>query len=325
MRSTARFGSAVGRHRFLTGCIAASAVVVALATTLGGVAAASVSQPRHTTHHAPRATGTVVDEVTGTFGPMLVIGSGSGKGTALYVITSDYGTHFGCTATVVTVLGQKDQCTGPASDSNAEWPALLTAAAPVAGPGVTAKLLGEVNRAGIGEQVTYAGHPLYGFDSIPGVLTGEGWDEATLPPWHGVWNLVSPSGNFLPPAETLATTKTWKGTTVLAAVMTVGGGSIAFPLYNLSGATSCPGSCIETWIPLLTGGTPGLLDGLSPKLVGSVKLSNGTYQVTFSGKPVYLYGNEAISLATGFPEPEGNGNGVAAPAPVKGTFELAAP
>ena len=105
------------------------------------------------------------------------------------------------------MLGQPNQCTGPASDTHAEWPALLTAAAPVAGPGVNSKLLGEVNRAGIGEQVTYGGHPLYGFDSIPGILSGEGWDEATLPPWHGLWNLVSPSGNFQAPAETLTTTK----------------------------------------------------------------------------------------------------------------------
>lgn len=326
MKSTAqRISSSSQQRLFRRGAVAGVLAIALGATTLGGVAAAAGASQRVDGHHVATS-GTVIDETTGAFGPMLVIGgSGPGAGTALYAITSDYGTHFGCTTAVVTVLGKPDQCTGPPSDSNAEWPALTTAAAPVAGPGVNAKLLGEVNRAGIGEQVTYNGHPLYGFDSIPGIVTGEGWDEATLPPWHGLWYLVSPSGNFQAPAETLTTTKTVKGSTVLAAVMTAGGGSIAFPLYNLSGATTCGGSCIETWPPLLTTGTPGLLNGLPQKSLGSVKLSNGTYQVTFNGKPLYLYSSEAVSFVKGFPVPNGNGNGVAAPAPVKGKFELAAP
>jgi predicted lipoprotein with Yx(FWY)xxD motif len=293
--------------------------------TSAAVGVAGASAPQRQANHHLAATGTVVDEVSGTFGPMLVIGSGSAKGLAVYAITSDYGTHFGCTAAVVSVLGKPTQCTGPSNDVNAEWPALLTAGAPVAGPGVNAKALGEVNRAGIGEQVTYNGHPLYQFDSIPGIPTGEGWDEATLPPWHGLWYLVSPAGYFEAPAETLTATRTTKGTPALAAVMTAGGGQVAFPLYTLSGASSCGGSCIETWPPLLTTGVPGLLNGIPAKSVGSVKLANGTSQVTFNGKPLYLYGNEAIGFVNGFPLAEGNGNGVAAPAPVKGTFELAAP
>jgi len=43
-----------------------------------------------------------------------------------------------------------------------------TSGAPVAGAGVSAKLLGTVKRPGIGEQVTYNGHPLYLFDNGPG-------------------------------------------------------------------------------------------------------------------------------------------------------------
>ncbi len=324
MKRTAQLGSGTSRRRAIKIGMLAGALAVALgASALGGVAAASV-RAQHRGDHA-KSSGTVITEATGTYGPMLVIGSGSSEGLAAYAISSDYGSHFGCTTAVVTVIGKKMQCTGPESDSSAEWPAITTKGAPVAGPGIDAKKLGEVNRKGIGEQVTYDGHPLYGFDSIPGVLTGEAWDEATLPPWHGVWYLVSPSGTFQAPAETLTTTKTAKGKTVLAAVMTTGGGSVAYPLYTLKGASSCGGACIERWTPLLTTGEPGLLNGLSRSRVGSVRLANGTRQVTYGGKPLYLYGYEAISFSTGFPVPEGNGNGLAAPKPAKGTFEIVTP
>jgi hypothetical protein len=54
---------------------------------------------------------------------------------------------------------------------------------------VSQRLLGRVKRS-FGEQVTYAGHPLYLFDTMAGAVTGEGWDEPGLPPWHGVWSLM---------------------------------------------------------------------------------------------------------------------------------------
>jgi len=44
---------------------------------------------------------------------------------------------------------------------------MFTKGKPVAGRGVKASLLGEVFRKGVGEQVTYAGHPLYLFDPAP--------------------------------------------------------------------------------------------------------------------------------------------------------------
>jgi hypothetical protein len=46
-------------------------------------------------------------------------------------------------------------------------------------------------------------------------VTGEGWDEPGLPPWHGVWSLIAPSGLALPWDGTL-TTMTIGGKTVLA-------------------------------------------------------------------------------------------------------------
>lgn len=71
------------------------------------------------------------------------------------------------------------------------WPPLLTRDRPIAGPGLKAKLLGVIKRKNGTRQVTYAGHPLYGYvgDSRPGQTTGEG---STL--FGAGWDAVAPSG-----------------------------------------------------------------------------------------------------------------------------------
>jgi hypothetical protein len=154
---------------------------------------------------APAAKGSVVAMLDGPYGPMLIAGSGPSAGTALYAITSDTATSFGCTATKQDVVGMPYVCTGPSNDKNAEWPAFTTTGTPVAGPGASQSMLGEVSRPGIGEQVTYNGHPLYLFDSVPGLPGGAAWDEATIPADHGVWWLLSPGGAFVGSEGTLTT------------------------------------------------------------------------------------------------------------------------
>ena len=61
--------------------------------------------------------GSTVDVLAGPFGPMLVAGSGPSSGTALYVITSDHGSTFGCTTTKQSVGGQPYVCTGPSTST----------------------------------------------------------------------------------------------------------------------------------------------------------------------------------------------------------------
>jgi predicted lipoprotein with Yx(FWY)xxD motif len=50
------------------------------------------------------------------------------------------------------------------------WPAVTTAGAPIAGPGVRASLIGTITIKGGARQLTYAGHPLYTYvtDTRPG-------------------------------------------------------------------------------------------------------------------------------------------------------------
>lgn len=66
----------------------------------------------------------------------------------------------------------KSNCAGGCASA---WPPVLTNAVPKAGRGVTQSKLGRIAR-GKSHQVTYAGHPLYGFvsDTKPGQTTGQG-------------------------------------------------------------------------------------------------------------------------------------------------------
>jgi len=267
------------------------------------------------------ATGSVVSVLNGPFGPMLVAGSGQSAGTALYAITSDHGTTFGCTTTKQNIQGMPYICAGPAtSTSKAEWPAYTTTAAPVAGTGVNKSMLGEVDRSGIGEQVTYDGHPLYLFDSVPGIPTGENWDEPSIPADHGEWWLVAPNGNMIGSEGVLASVKVGSQT-VLAAQLIDAGGVVDIPVYAYSGGTSCTGQCAVDFPPLYAQGLPGLTAGLSQK-GGLVTRADGSIQRTWAGKALYVYSDEGIVPSATGVSVKGNGSGVKVSG---GTFSLVTP
>ena len=256
---------------------------------------------------ATAAKGSVVAVLDGPFGPMLIAGSGQSAGTALYAITSDTATSFGCSTTKQSVQGMPYVCTGP-SGGHAEWPAFTTTGTPVAGPGVSQSMLGEVSRAGIGEQVTYNGHPLYLFDSVPGLPGGEAWDEPSIPADHGVWWLLSPSGVFVGSEGTL-TTVTINGKKELAADTIDGGGVLTVPVYSFSKGTACTGACAADFSPLYAQGSPGLAAGL-PTKAGLAMRADGTDQRTWGGKALYLYSNEGFAIGPSGVAAKGNGNGV---------------
>lgn len=302
-----------------------------IAVLAGGLAAlagsaASAGAAGAATTAAAGSGGTVIAAVKGAFGPMLVVGSGPYKGFTLYFISSDNAPgHYGCGIKVKAILGSHFSCTGPSNDKSAEWPAITTTGAPVAGPGVQAKLLGSVQRKGVGDQVTYAGHPLYLFETSPGMITGEGWDEPGLPPWHGVWWLMSPAGTAQPWAGMLTTT-TIKHRQVLGELMQTGAGWVVFPAYTYSkdsgSSSACTNACARAWPPVLTSGTPGLSSNLDSADLGTITRGNGTTQVTWGGHPLYFFSNEGLAqTATGIAA-TGSGNGVTR---ADGTFRLVSP
>lgn len=261
---------------------------------------------------AAASTGTVIAATPGPFGTMLVVGSGKFAGYTVYYLTSDTTTSSTCTAKLYKLVFGSVACTGP-EKGNSEWPAVTTTGAPVAGPGVSASMLGTVDKPGVGDQVTYAGHPLYLFDSGPGQITGEGWDEPTLPPWHGVWYAMQPSGAPVAWPQML-TTVVIGHQRVLAALMLTGAGWEPFPVYSFNAdgahASACTGACAIAWPPLITSGRPGVDGTLSAAKTWAILRPDGDRQATYGGHPLYLFGYEKIALtSTGFAA-VGNGNGV---------------
>jgi predicted lipoprotein with Yx(FWY)xxD motif len=84
----------------------------------------------------------------------------------------------------------KDKC-ATTSGCTQVWPVASTHGKPSAGAGVKASMLGTVKLAGGGQQVTYAGHPLYTYsqDSGPGQT-----DYVGARQFGGVWHAVNASG-----------------------------------------------------------------------------------------------------------------------------------
>jgi predicted lipoprotein with Yx(FWY)xxD motif len=87
--------------------------------------------------------------------------------------------------------GTKSACSGGCA---AAWPPLRASGKPTAGSGVRASLLGTTPRSDGQPEVTYNGHPLYGFqgDSKPGDTNGQGSTGFGAP-----WYVVSASGKAI--------------------------------------------------------------------------------------------------------------------------------
>ena len=312
-------------RRPVAGSAAAGALVlglVALALGLSSPVRADSNICNEKVTSAPTDAATVSVASSGQFGNVLVVGSGDFDGCSLYLLTSDQlhaltGSHFACS----NGLNAK----GSPCDT-VLWPALLTNGAPIAGPGVNRKLLGTVTRTdlpGLGavQQVTYAGMPLYRFnkDEESGETEGANvFDPLTSP--TGIWYLVEPTrGNPAPGAaqmqlETAPIAGTGQAETVLAATMdqdftpflpTNGG---IFPAYTSTprhgsedaarsaGADPtgpCDDLCAQYWPPVLTSGKPQAGTGVDQRALGTIKRPDGTQQVTYNGRPLYLFADDA--------------------------------
>jgi predicted lipoprotein with Yx(FWY)xxD motif len=118
--------------------------------------------------------------------------AGAEAATRLSVRSTEYGKAlFGPTGKVLYVFGadrgSKSHCYGVCA---AAWPPLLTTAAPLAGPGVQAKLVGMTKRKDGRLQVTYNSHPLYYYsaDKVGKVMC----QHANM--HGGLWLIIKPNG-----------------------------------------------------------------------------------------------------------------------------------
>lgn len=303
-------------HRFrwpLTAATAALALGLAAgALQFSSTAKADSSSCADPVTTAPTGPATVSTDTKAPFGKVLVIGSGEYDDCSLYLLTSDQlhtltGSHYACTDTQ-NAIGQP--C------DTVLWPALLTKGAPIAGPGVKQNLLGTVTRTdlpGLGavQQVTYAGQPLYRFfldessDEIEGANL---FDPVTSP--AGIWYLVEPSrgnpavGTAQVQLETAPVNGTGSNATVLAATMNEDFSlfpNASFPVYTPSpghghgkGSGRCQALCAQYWPPVLTDGKPQAGTGVDQHALGTKKGPDGTQQVTYKGRPLYLFADDAF-------------------------------
>jgi predicted lipoprotein with Yx(FWY)xxD motif len=307
------------------------ALVVAAAMVVGvGTVAVDTASGATTT-----ATGTVVSVGQSPYGSILTVGSGQFAGYSVYLFSRDAPGHIACQTTVVAAVNVS--CTGSETDKTADWPAVETSGAPIAGAGVKRGLLGTVYRKDLhASQVTYAGHPLYLFDMGPQQFAGANFVESVLPfpPWRGIWYLVSPSTGRPATGQATVTPQTLVGgQSVVSAVMFPGVGATPFTTYVYSKDTphhsACTGACALVWPPVLTVGRPQVAGGLSESLVGQITRADGTHQVTYHGQPLYFYSKEIPRVdAKGNPlnpATTGNGNGLRGPGESGGTFHLRPP
>ncbi|MEJ2667617.1 MAG: c-type cytochrome [Deinococcales bacterium] len=58
---------------------------------------------------------------------------------------------------------------------------------------------------------------------------------------------------------------------------------------DAQGASTCTGDCATNWPPLIVKGTPVAGKGVDASLLGTVKRSDGSLQVTYNGWPLYTY------------------------------------
>jgi predicted lipoprotein with Yx(FWY)xxD motif len=70
-----------------------------------------------------------------------------------------------------------------------------------------------------------------------------------------------------------------------------------------SGTSACTGDCATEWPPLLTEGDPSAGEGVDMSLLGTITRDDGTTQVTYNGRPLYLFHEDMAAGDT-------NGQGV---------------
>jgi predicted lipoprotein with Yx(FWY)xxD motif len=158
------------------GLLAALAVVPLVALVVAGCGNDN-NGSTSTAKAANRTSGTVNVANTG-LGKVLV----DSQGRTLYLFEKDSGTKSACSGACATA-----------------WPPLRSSGKPTVGTGATASSLGTTPRSDGDPQVTYNGHPLYGYqgDSNAGDTNGQG-----ITAFGGAWYVLSPSGDAITTAST---------------------------------------------------------------------------------------------------------------------------
>jgi predicted lipoprotein with Yx(FWY)xxD motif len=240
--------------------LATAAVLAAALAGMAGVAAFAQSEPDDL----------VVSTVSDELGTYLV----DPDGRTLYFFTRD-------------VTPGVSLCNGPCAEN---WPPLLVQEnqAVVAGEGVTG-VLGIVPRADGSLMATYDGRPLYHWkdDAAAGDVLGQGVG--------GVWFVAMADGSTPsnPPALTLEL-----ATSELGSYLT---GRDGLTLYFFArdvtpGVSTCYDDCATAW-PAATvpAGNQVAAGAGVAGVVGVVPRTDGTFQATYDGRPLYYWKDDAAA------------------------------
>lgn len=163
------------------------------------------------------------------------------------------------------------------------WPPLLTDVQPQANTGVRQSLLGTTTRNDGTLQVTYNGMPVYYWfrDNAAGQWNGQSVGK--------VWWMVTPNGarlaRSLPQYTTLAAGSTPYGPILVGK----NGRTVYMFTRDTDGQSACYDRCAQVWPPVLTDIPVITGNGADTKLIGTVKRTDGTTQVTYNGMPLYYY------------------------------------
>jgi predicted lipoprotein with Yx(FWY)xxD motif len=201
------------------------------------------------------------------------------------------------------------------------WPPLLTDGAPVAGRGVDAAKLGTTTRKDGATQVTYNGMPLYYWfqDKKAGDVRGQNVGT--------VWFVVAPDGSVNKQiAARVAVAKSPLGDILV--------GPTGLTLYMFNNDTrntsNCYEQCAVNWPPLLTDVAPIADTGVTRRLLGTTKRTDGKLQVTYNGMPLYYWKNDKAagdvlgqSVGQVWWVVAPNGKAVNKPAPVAAAVSIA--
>lgn len=295
----------ISRLRRPAVALAATALVSAglgTAAQSGSTASADPPSCADSVTATPSGPATVSSTST-SYGRVLVQGAGAYAGCTLYQLSSDRlrsltGADFACSDSDNPLHASCDAIL---------WPALLTDGAPIAGPGVNPALLGTVSRDDVlsgqtVQQVTYAGLPLYRFlfDEAPGEMEGANlFDPITSP--TGTWYLVDPSRGAFAPGTARLQSETIGDQHVVSVTMNDNFSvfpDASFPVYTSSADTGhtsvCQAQCaVVDWPPVLTSGRPSAGPGVDQHALGTIVRADGSHQVTYNGKPLYLHDADA--------------------------------
>ena len=138
------------------------------------------------------------------------------------------------------------------------------------------------------------------------------FDPVTSP--TGIWYLVEPTHGRPAPGtahlqlETAPVGRTTTNQTVLAVTMDHGFDFLpdgSFPVYTSSpghgqgkgdsnhDGHACRAFCAQYWPPVLTSGPPAAGAGVDRRALGTITRPDGTQQVAYKGRPLYLFADDA--------------------------------